>query len=163
MTAALPNPALYRPSVGIMMINSDNHVFVAQRLDRSEPAWQMPQGGMEEGELPYQAALRELREEIGVSHVNLINHLDEWLYYDFPKQMQNKLWNGAYLGQRQQWFLLRFLGKDAEINLTTEHPEFSAWKWVALQEVPHMAIDFKKLLYKKVCAAFQDDVFSDSH
>ena len=162
MAVSSPNPALYRPNVGIMMINSEHHVFVAQRLDVTEPAWQMPQGGVDEGELPYHAALRELQEEIGVSQVKLIRQLDEWLYYDFPPLLQSKLCDGAYLGQRQQWFLVRFLGKESDINLATEHPEFSAWRWVPLHKVPDLAIDFKKPLYKKVCAAFQDDVFSDS-
>lgn len=145
----------YRPNVGIMLLNADKKVFVAQRIDTPGPAWQMPQGGIDEGEEPTHAALRELSEEIGTANVEVIYEAPEWIYYALPQNLQEKLWQGQYVGQKQKWFLMRFLGLDQEINIQTTHPEFSAWKWVAPDLLPSLAIDFKKKVYEDVLALFK--------
>ncbi len=141
--AALP----YRPGVGIALFNRANQVFVGQRLDNPGPAWQMPQGGIDEGESPLDAAWREMLEEIGTTQAELIGECEEWLYYDLPPELASKLWKGRYRGQRQKWFAFRFIGEDSEINIRTAHPEFSTWRWIALEEIAAVIVPFKRDLY----------------
>jgi len=144
----------YRPCAGIMLINSKGRVFVGQRIDTTAEAWQMPQGGIDEGESPKEAALRELREEIGTDKATILAESRDWLHYDLPEALQGKLWGGKYRGQRQKWFLCRYDGKDDDINLETEHPEFRAWQWVAVEDVPHLIVPFKQQLYRAIVDEF---------
>ena len=146
----------YRPGAGVMLINRDNKVFVAQRLDSTLEAWQMPQGGLDEGEEPEDGALRELEEETGITRdkVEVIARAPEALLYDLPEDLVGKLWKGKWRGQRQHWFLARFLGRDEDVNIATEHPEFRAWKWADPADLTGMIVPFKKQLYEQVLAAF---------
>ena len=146
----------YRPAAGVMLLNRGGKVFVAQRLDSTLEAWQMPQGGLDEGEDPEAGALRELEEETGIRRelVEIVARCPEELTYDLPDDLVGKLWKGRWRGQRQHWFLARFLGRDEDINLATEHPEFRAWKWAEPEELPAMIVPFKKKLYEDVLSAF---------
>ncbi len=146
----------YRPNVGIMLADEGGRIFVAQRIDSAGPAWQMPQGGIDSGEEPEQAALRELEEETGIGPdlVRIEARLPEPLSYDFPAELQGRLWKGGYRGQRQDWFLLRYLGTDDQVNLETEHPEFSTWRWAEPDELPGLAVPFKRHVYEEVLKAF---------
>lgn len=147
----------YRPAAGIMLINAEGKVFVGQRMDSTLEAWQMPQGGIDAGEDPLTAALRELAEETGIaSHkVELIAIADEELLYDLPDELIGKLWKGRYRGQRQSWFLFRFIGDDAtDVDIATEHQEFRAWRWADPADLPAMIVPFKQQLYRDVLAAF---------
>jgi putative (di)nucleoside polyphosphate hydrolase len=141
-----------------MLVNREGKVFVAQRLDSTLEAWQMPQGGLDEGEDPLAGALRELEEETGVSRdkVEVIAAAPEPLLYDLPEDLVGKLWKGKWRGQRQHWFLCRFLGTDADVDIETEHPEFRAWKWADPDDLPTMIVPFKRKLYRDVLAAFRD-------
>lgn len=145
----------YRPCVGLMLLNQDNHVFVAKRIDTRAEAWQMPQGGIDEGETPQEAAQREMREEIGTDNAKIIAESVGWLEYDLPEDLIPKLWDGKYRGQKQKWFALRYLGKDADINIDTETPEFIEWKWVAMKELPELIVPFKRDLYQRLVQEFQ--------
>ncbi len=145
----------YRPSAGIMLLNRDGLVFVAQRIDTPGDAWQMPQGGIEDGERPADAALRELREEIGTGKAEIIAESAHWLSYDFPQALAGTLWQGRYRGQRQKWFALRFTGIDEDIDIATAQPEFSAWKWVSIDQLPILIVEFKRALYEQVVAEFR--------
>jgi putative (di)nucleoside polyphosphate hydrolase len=151
-----PDPRLYRPNVGIMVVNQENHVLIARRLgvSQTEKAWQMPQGGIDDGEDPVHAAYRELAEELGVQSVTLMAEYPEWVYYDLPSQWRPRLWQGHYKGQRQKWFLMRLTGPETDITVHTRHPEFSQWRWASLHEVPSLVIDFKRDAYEKICGAF---------
>jgi putative (di)nucleoside polyphosphate hydrolase len=151
--AALP----YRPAAGVMLINHEGEVFVAQRLDSTLEAWQMPQGGLDEGEDAEAGALRELEEETGISRdkVEIIARCPEELFYDLPADLVGKLWKGRWRGQRQTWFLCRFTGRDEDIDLNTAHPEFRAWKWADPDELPATIVPFKKKLYEDVLTAFR--------
>lgn len=144
----------YRPCAGICLVNADNKVFVGQRIDSQNDAWQMPQGGIDEGETPVIAAFREMLEEIGTNKATLIGELKMPLDYDLPIELANKMWHGQFRGQRQYWFLLRFTGTDSDINLNTEHPEFKAFKWVDMNIVPTLAIHFKADIYRTVITEF---------
>ena len=146
----------YRPAAGVMLINREGKVFVAQRLDSTLEAWQMPQGGLDEGEDPESGALRELEEETGIKreHVEILARTDGELTYDLPDDLVGKLWKGRWRGQRQTWFLCRFTGSDDDVNIETEHPEFRAWKWAEPQELPAMIVPFKRKLYEDVLTAF---------
>ena len=148
----------YRPAAGIMLVNAENRVFVGQRLDNKLEAWQMPQGGLDPGEAPLAGALRELEEETGVTAdlVELIARAKEELLYDLPADLVPKLWKGRYRGQRQSWFLMRFLGRDEQVRIQTKHPEFRAWKWAEPFELPDMIVPFKRQLYMDVLEAFRD-------
>ena len=140
----------YRLGVGLMLVNAKNQVFVAQRLDTSDPAWQMPQGGVDEGESVIDAAFRELEEEIGTNKAEFIACLEEWISYDLPSSLIDKVWQGAYRGQKQKWIALRFVGDVSDICVHTEHPEFSHWRWVEACELPSLATFFKRALYETV-------------
>lgn len=153
MTDSLP----YRPNVGIMLANLNGLIFVGQRLDNPDSdAWQMPQGGIDKGEGEEQAAFRELEEETGVraEHVSLIARSKEDYLYDLPEELIGKLWKGKWRGQRQTWFLMRFIGQDDDINIATKHPEFSAWKWVKPEELPGLIVPFKKRIYEGLVREF---------
>lgn len=148
----------YRPGVGVMLVNADGKVFVGQRLDSTLEAWQMPQGGVDEEEDTLEAALRELEEETGIMRdlVEIIGCAEEQFSYDLPEDLIGKLWRGRYRGQRQTWYLARFLGHDGDINLDTPDPEFRAWKWADPEELPAMIVPFKKKLYDDVLDAFRE-------
>ena len=145
----------YRPCVGIMLINDHGLVFVAQRIDQVVEAWQMPQGGVEQDETPRQAALRELEEEIGTNRAEIIAETEDWIPYDLPAELADKVWRGRFRGQTQKWFAMRFLGTDGDINLATAEPEFDAWKWTPMATLVDVAVDFKRGNYAQVVAAFQ--------
>ncbi|MDE0879126.1 MAG: RNA pyrophosphohydrolase [Sphingomonas bacterium] len=146
----------YRPCAGIMLVNAAGKIFVGQRIDTTLEAWQMPQGGIDPGEDAYAAAIRELGEETGIApeHIALIAEAPEELYYDLPADMVGKVWKGKWRGQRQRWFLFRFTGTDADIDIATEHEEFRAWRWSDPADLPQMIVPFKRDLYERVLAAF---------
>jgi putative (di)nucleoside polyphosphate hydrolase len=148
----------YRPAVGVMLVNDAGKVWVGQRLDSSLEAWQMPQGGLDPGETPREGALRELHEETGIdpSLVDIVAQAKEELTYDLPHDLIGKIWKEKWRGQRQTWFLARFLGTDAEVHIDTPHPEFRAWKWAEPEELPAMIVTFKRALYERVLAEFRD-------
>ena len=146
----------YRPAVGIMLLNRQGEVFVGHRIDMpAMPAWQMPQGGVDPGETPRQAAMRELEEEIGTAKANILAESRVWLTYDLPVELAGGIWGGRYRGQRQKWFVMRFTGSDGDINLATEHPEFDAWQWVAPDRLPDLIVPFKRQLYIDILAEFR--------
>jgi putative (di)nucleoside polyphosphate hydrolase len=145
----------YRPAVGVMLLNRQGEVFVGKRIDQTVEGWQMPQGGIDEGEDPPQAALRELKEEAGTAKAIIIAEMDEWITYDLPSHLVGIAFHGRYRGQRQKWFALRFTGEDSDINLYAHEPEFSTWKWLDLEELPRVIVPFKRDSYAKVIAAFR--------
>ena len=150
-----PNARLpYRAGVGIMLFDRDGRVFVAQRIDTPGDAWQMPQGGIDAGESPRQAVLRELREETGTAKAEIIAEARGWIRYDFPAELVPKLWGGRFRGQEQKWFALRFLGTDADIDIATEAPEFRAWRWAEPAELPDLIVPFKRRMYEDLVAEF---------
>ncbi|WP_298677177.1 RNA pyrophosphohydrolase [uncultured Lentibacter sp.] len=146
----------YRPCVGVMLVNPAGHVFVGQRRDRDQDAWQMPQGGVDDGEEARAAALRELWEETGVraDKVRIEAESAGWLPYDLPHDLVPKIWKGRFRGQAQKWFLMRFLGADGDINIATEHPEFSEWRWLPADELVANIVPFKRAVYQAVLAEF---------
>lgn len=148
----------YRRGVGIMLLDERNRVFVAQRIDFPGDAWQMPQGGIDRGESPLAAALRELKEEIGTDKAVPIAETKGWLSYELPAELRGRLWRGRFRGQRQKWFLMRFTGRDSDIDLATEHPEFSAWKWVGPAELPRLIVPFKRRLYLDLLEQFAEQL-----
>ena len=146
----------YRRNVGVMVLNADGHVWVGQRKDRFKDAWQMPQGGIDKGEDPHTAALRELEEETGITP-NLVEVMAEsagWIPYELPHDLIPKLWKGKYRGQEQKWFLLRFTGADAQVNIATDEPEFSAWRWMPPADLPDAIVPFKRDVYVAVLDEF---------
>jgi putative (di)nucleoside polyphosphate hydrolase len=155
------NPSLYRPCVGAVLINSDGLVFAGRRIDApladGGGAWQMPQGGMDEGEASEAAMYRELAEETSVSKdmVAVLDYHDEWLYYDLPVGLASVLWGGVFKGQRQKWYALRYLGDDNDINIATAEPEFSAWRWMKKDEIIRKIVPFKKEVYDVVFSRFE--------
>jgi putative (di)nucleoside polyphosphate hydrolase len=148
----------YRPAVGVMLVNAEGKVWVGQRLDNKLEAWQMPQGGLDPGEEPLDGALRELEEETGIrpALVEIVARHGEELYYDLPEALIGKVWKEPWRGQRQTWFLARFLGADEDVDIATTEPEFRAWKWAEPAELPAMIVPFKKRLYEEVLEAFRE-------
>ena len=145
----------YRSGVGVVVLNKENKVFVARRIDNPKNFWQMPQGGVDKNENYLNAALRELEEETSIKSVKLIKELDGLITYDLPDHLLGIIWKGRYKGQTQKWFLMRFVGSDNEINIKTKHPEFLEWKWVDLKEITELVVSFKLELYKKVQSKVQ--------
>ncbi len=137
-----------------MLLNRDGLIFVGKRIDQTVEGWQMPQGGIDEGEEPRQAALRELKEETGTDKAEIIGEMQDWITYDLPQHLVGVAFHGKYRGQRQKWFALRFHGQDSDINLFTHEPEFAAWKWLTIDELPRVIVPFKRDSYSKVVAAF---------
>jgi putative (di)nucleoside polyphosphate hydrolase len=151
-----PTALPYRDGVGIMLTNAHGRVFVGQRIDWHLDAWQMPQGGVDEGEDWEAAAFRELTEETGIvpELASIMARTDEPLFYELPEGLRHKVWKGRYRGQRQHWYLMRFSGTDADVNIATEHPEFNAWKWAAVDALGSLIVPFKRELYRQVVATF---------
>lgn len=147
----------YRPCVGLMLINAAGEVFVGQRTDRNMDAWQMPQGGVDKGEAPQEAALRELEEETGITPdlVDVVAVSEAWLPYELPHNLVPKLWKGKYRGQEQKWFLLRFNGTDDQVNIETEHQEFSKWRWLPVADLVDNIVPFKRDVYIAVLKEFE--------
>ena len=139
-----------RIGVGIALLNHENKIFVGKRIDNPANSWQMPQGGVVGSEDFLQAAKRELKEETNIRTVTVIKELNEWLTYDLPENLLGKLWKGKYRGQKQKWFIMKFLGNDEEINIKTKKPEFLSWKWIDIPTLPNIAVSFKIDVYKRL-------------
>tara|TARA_A100001011_G_scaffold330825_1_gene356897 strand:+ start:127 stop:597 length:471 start_codon:yes stop_codon:yes gene_type:complete len=139
-----------RTGVGIIVLNNENKVFVAKRRDNQINKWQMPQGGVDEGETFLEAMKRELEEETSITNIEIIKEIRYWLEYDLPKNLVGKIWKGKYKGQKQKWFIVRFKGSDTEINIKTRNPEFIEWKWIDVNDLPTVIVDFKKHVYIKL-------------
>lgn len=152
-----PGGLPYRDCAGVVLMNGDGLVFAGQRID-TPGAWQMPQGGIDKGETPRQAALRELEEEIGVRAdlVGVVAETPDWVRYDLPPELLGKVWKGKYGGQRQKWYLLRFAGTDADIRIDTAHPEFDRWCWMQADDLIDHIVPFKRDVYRQVLGAFSD-------
>ena len=155
----MTNEGKYRRGVGVMLLNRQGKVFVGARIDNTDEAWQMPQGGIDKGEDdPWLAALRELEEETGIKPhlVERIAQCRERLKYDLPKELRSKLWGGKWKGQDQNWYLARFLGRDSDIDIATKHPEFREWKWIEPARLPELIVPFKRELYRQLLHQFAD-------
>ncbi len=152
------NPRDYRPNVGMMILNKKKEIFVGKRIDHPSEFWQMPQGGIDTKEKPQLAALREMKEEVGIKKnlVKLISESKNWYYYQIPKDLAETLWKGKYKGQRQKWFLYEFTGSYNDINIQTNHPEFSDWKWVNKEFLVPNIVPFKKEIYSKLLNEFSN-------
>ena len=153
-----PGGLPYRPCAGVVLLNRDGLIFTGQRIDNPVPAWQMPQGGIDDGEKPKEAALRELWEETGIRSdlVEKVAKTKDWVTYDLPPDLLGKVWKGKYKGQKQKWFLFRFLGEDNDVNIATAHPEFSVWAWKSHAEVLDGIVPFKRAVYAEVFSEFRD-------
>ena len=145
-----------RIGVGIVVINSKKQVFVAKRKDNPVDKWQMPQGGVENGENLQSAMYRELLEETSISKIQILKELNYWLEYELPKNLVGIIWKGKYRGQRQKWFIVKYLGKDSEININTKNPEFIEWKWLDIKKLTSVIVDFKKKVYEKLVIELED-------
>ncbi len=145
----------YRVGVGMMLFNAKGEVFVAKRIDTTTEAWQMPQGGMDPGESPYIAAIRELKEEIGTDKVEILRESADWYTYDLPDDLIGKIWDGQFRGQKQKWFALKFTGEDSDINIQTDEPEFAEWKWIDMRMLPDIIVPFKRTLYRALIDEFR--------
>ena len=147
----------YRPCAGVVLINDAGLIFAGQRID-TPGAWQMPQGGIDAGETPHQAALRELVEETGVStdKAEVLGETPDWVYYDLPPHLLGKAWKGRFCGQRQKWLLLRFTGQDSDVNIATDHPEFDKWQWMRADDLLDSIVPFKRAVYAQVLDIFRD-------
>lgn len=157
MSEPIRDPSRYRANVGLAVFSKAGHIFVGRRINgRGAFQWQLPQGGVDKGEAPADAALRELEEEIGVAPklVDILQETDDWLYYDFPMDLRKRM-GGPYLGQRQKWFALRFKGSDSDVRLDKHTPEFDAWRWAELSEIPDLIVPFKRPVYEEVAARFE--------
>ena len=153
-----PSGLPYRMGAGVVLINPDGLVFAGQRIDNPGPAWQMPQGGIDKGETPREAALRELTEETGVSAdlVEVMAETPDWITYELPPEILGKIWKGKYGGQKQKWFAMRFLGEDGAVDIATEHPEFDRWQWMRAADLIEGIVPFKREIYARVLADFRD-------
>ena len=156
-----PSSLPYRPCVGVLLFNDDGRVFMGRRIGLpvrfdERGMWQLPQGGIDEGETPRKAALRELAEEIGVKRVEYLAETPDWLYYDLPEELMGKVWDGKYRGQKQKWFALRHTGSEREINLNVpgHRPEFDLWRWEELERIPELVVPFKRHIYRELVKAF---------
>jgi putative (di)nucleoside polyphosphate hydrolase len=149
---------LYRRGVGVMLLNADKQVWVGRRIDNTDEAWQMPQGGIDAGEEPWATALRELEEETGIAPhlIERVADCPERLKYDLPEALRPFLWGGKWKGQLQDWYLARFLGTDDNIDIATKHPEFSHWKWVEPRLLPELIVPFKRDMYREIVQGFSD-------
>ena len=152
-----PESLPYRPCVGVVLIDARGLVFAGQRIDSPTPAWQMPQGGIDEGEKPREAAYRELWEETGVTRdkVEFVGKTHGWVTYDLPPELLGRVWGGKYRGQKQKWFLFRFTGQDSDIRIASEHPEFSTWRWILADEMVESIVPFKRSVYEAVIRSFR--------
>ena len=139
-----------RTGVGIILLNNENKVFVAKRIDNAKNFWQMPQGGVNSNEPLLQAMKRELLEETSIKNVEVLQEFEQWLEYELPENLIGKIWKGKYRGQKQKWFLMRFNGEDNEINIKTKNPEFLDWKWIEIDQLTKVVVDFKLHVYKEV-------------
>ena len=148
----------YRDCAGVVLVNADGRVFAGQRIDHDQGAWQMPQGGIDRGENPREAALREMTEETGISPdmVEVEAETADWVFYDLPDELLGRIWKGKYRGQRQKWLLCRFRGRDSDVNIATDHPEFSAWTWMTPSELTRQIVPFKRDVYAAVFSEFED-------
>ena len=144
----------YRPCVGIMLINDNGHIFGGQRIDNRAEAWQMPQGGIDAGEDVETACFREMREEIGTDKADILSIHPEWLNYDIPLPLADRLWGGSYRGQSQKWVALRYTGQDSDINIATEEPEFFSWQWMSPADLIQLAVPFKRPVYEDIMTQF---------
>jgi putative (di)nucleoside polyphosphate hydrolase len=149
-----PQNLPYRPCVGLILFNQDSQVFVGKRIDTFVEAWQLPQGGIDKGEDPEQALFREAREEIGTANFIILEEAKDWLTYDLPPELVGKVWKGRYRGQRQKWFAAKLSGLESEININTAHPEFDAFRWVALPKITDLIVPFKRDLYQELVRRF---------
>lgn len=145
----------YRPCVGIVLLNDEGQVFVGRRSDTEGENWQMPQGGIDAGESPREAAIRELREEVGTDAAEILAETPDWLTYDLPRELVGKVWRGRWRGQKQKWVAMRFLGADADIRLDAHEREFDAWRWVDIETLPALIVAFKRPVYEAVVRAFR--------
>ena len=147
-----------RVGVGIILLNNQNNILVGKRIDNPKNFWQMPQGGVNKNENFLNAAKRELVEETGVKSIELIKELDGWLEYELPENLVGKIWKGKYRGQKQKWFVVRFLGNDSEIDINTKHPEFIDWKWANIDKLPDLIVLFKKHVYEEIKGKLEEIV-----
>ena len=139
-----------RIGVGAIVLNSENKIFVGKRADNPIDKWQMPQGGVDKGENFISAMKRELKEETSIQNIEILKQIDQWFEYELPKNLLGIIWKGKFRGQKQKWFIVRFIGNESEINLKTKHPEFIEWKWIEVDDLTKLIVDFKKGVYKKL-------------
>ena len=139
-----------RQGVGVIVLNQNNEVFVGKRKDNPVDKWQMPQGGIDKNESPYNAMRRELFEETSITSIEVLKEIEKWLEYELPPNLLGKIWKGKFRGQKQKWFIVKFIGNDNEINLNTKHPEFIEWRWIDYRSLPNVIVDFKKKVYESL-------------
>ena len=139
-----------RQGVGVIVLNQNNEVFVGKRKDNPIDKWQMPQGGIDKNESPYKAMRRELFEETSITSIEVLKEIEKWLEYELPPNLLGKIWKGKFRGQKQKWFIVKFIGNDNEINLNTKHPEFIEWRWIDYRSLPNVIVDFKKKVYESL-------------
>ena len=151
-------PLPLRTGVGVIVLNQNNKVFVGKRKDNPVDKWQMPQGGVNEGEKLIDAMKRELKEETGIKNIKILKEIDGWSEYELPESLLGKIWRGKYRGQKQKWFIVKFLGKDNEIDLKTSNHEFVEWKWLDIESLPGVIVEFKKKVYEELLPKIKDSI-----